>query len=191
MTDKVVIFDLDGTLANIDHRLHFVKDGNKNWDAFYKACPDDEPIEAMIELARMCDDAGHTIVISSGRSENVREETIAWLEKHGVVYSRLFMRPDNCFTPDQALKKAWLDEGLFGPKENILFVVEDRDRMVQMWRGQGLTVLQCDTWVEEGEQSFPLKKIELARDMAKYISSTGQDAKFHTWQLSQVKNGRS
>lgn len=187
MTDKIVIFDLDGTLANIDHRLHHVQNGNKNWDAFYKACPDDGPIDPIIELARMCDDAGHAVVISSGRSENVRAETEAWLDKHGVNYARLFMRPNQCFVPDQALKKAWLDEGLFGPKENILFVVEDRDRMVQMWRQQGLLTLQCAQWIEEGEVSFPLKKIELARDMAKYITATGQDARFNQWQVSNVK----
>lgn len=187
MNDKVVIFDLDGTLANIDHRLHHVQDGNKNWDAFYAACPADGPVEPIIELARMCDDAGHTIVISSGRSENVRKETEEWLAKHNVNYARLFMRPNACFTPDQALKKAWLDEGLFGPKENILFVVEDRDRMVQMWRQQGITVLQCAQWVEEGEVSFSLKKIELARTMAKFISATGQDARFNEWTLAQEK----
>lgn len=170
MTEQVVIFDLDGTLADIDHRLHHVQNGNKNWDAFYAACPSDGPKAPIIELARMCDDAGHTIVISSGRSENVRQQTIEWLAKHDVNYGRLFMRPNNCFVPDQALKKAWLDEGMFGPKENILFVVEDRDRMVKMWRSVGLTCLQVEQWVEEGEVSFPLAKIDMARNMAKAAS---------------------
>ena len=54
-----VIFDLDGTLADIDHRLHFIQNGNKQWDEFYAACPNDGPKPAIIELARMCDDAGH------------------------------------------------------------------------------------------------------------------------------------
>jgi len=189
MNDKTVIFDLDGTLADIDHRLHFVQNGNKNWDAFYAACSEDGPKHPIIELARMCDDAGHRIIISSGRSENVRSETEKWLEENGVVYAELYMRPNACFVPDQALKKAWLDQGLFGLLEDILFVVEDRDRMVQMWRQQGLTCLQVDQWVEEGERSFPIAKIDLARDMVKFISATGQDARFHDWQRAQVKNG--
>ena len=185
MTTKVVIFDLDGTLADITHRLHFVQNGNKQWDEFYAACPLDGPKDAIIELARMCDDAGHTIVISSGRSEIVRQQTVEWLAQHGIKHERLFMRPINCFMPDQALKKAWLDQGMFGPKDNILFVVEDRDRMVQMWRQQGLTCLQVDQWVEEGEVSFSLKKIEMARNMAKFISATGQDARFQQWMTAQ------
>lgn len=176
-----VVFDLDGTLADIDHRLHFVKDGNKDWDGFYKACPDDAPKLPIIELAMMCDDAGHNIIISSGRSENVRAETEEWLNKHGVIYSELLMRPDACFVPDQALKKAWLEQGRLGDINDILFVVEDRDRMVKMWRSVGLTCLQVDQWVEEGEVSFPLKKIEQAQLMAKFISDTKQDQRFNEW----------
>lgn len=180
-----VICDLDGTLADITHRLHFIENGNKDWDGFYRACPDDLPKPAIIELIAMCDDAGHQIIISSGRSEDVRAETEAWLEKHGVVYTALVMRPNACFVPDQALKKAWLDQGLLGNKEDILFVVEDRDRMVKMWRDQGLTCLQVEQWVEEGEVSFPLKKIEQAQKMAKFITATGQDQRFNEWSARQ------
>ncbi len=180
-----VIFDLDGTLADIDHRLHFVQNGNKDWDGFYAACVDDKPKAAIIELALMCDDAGHEIIISSGRSENVRAQTEAWLEKHGVNYATLLMRPDACFVPDQALKKAWLDQGLLGAKEEILFVVEDRDRMVKMWRDQGLTCLQVEQWVEEGEVSFPLAKVKQAQLMAKFISDTKQDQRFNEWSSRQ------
>lgn len=183
---KTVIFDLDGTLANIDHRLHHIEGENKNWNAFYEACIHDEPKHDVIELAKMCDDAGHRIIISSGRSENVKQQTKAWLRDQGIVYSELLMRPDQCFVPDNALKKSWLDQGLLGKLEDILFVVEDRDRMVQMWRGAGLTCFQVEQWVEEGEKSFPIKKIELAADMAKFISATGQDDRFQQWRKAQV-----
>lgn len=180
-----VIFDLDGTLANIDHRLHFVQGDSKDWDGFYAACGDDTPKSAIVELALMCDDAGHEIIISSGRSAKVRGETEAWLEAHGIPYAQLLMRPDGSFVPDQALKKAWLDQGKLGDKADILFVVEDRDRMVKMWRDQGLTCLQVEQWVEEGEVSFPLKKIEQARLMAKFISDTKQDQRFNEWSARQ------
>lgn len=180
-----VIFDLDGTLANIDHRLHFVQGDSKDWDGFYAACVDDSPKPAIVELALMCDDAGHEIIISSGRSAKVRGETEAWLAAHGVPYKQLLMRPDGSFVPDQALKKAWLDQGKLGDKSDILFVVEDRDRMVKMWRDQGLTCLQVEQWVEEGEVSFPLKKIEQARLMAKFITDTKQDQRFNEWSARQ------
>lgn len=180
-----VIFDLDGTLADINHRLHFVQNGNKDWDGFYKACLGDTPKLPIVELAAMCDDAGHEIIISSGRSENVRAETEAWLAQHGILYGTLLMRPDACFVPDQALKKAWLDQGLLGAIEDILFVVEDRDRMVKMWRDQGLTCLQVEQWVEEGEVSMSLKKVEKARLMEKFIMDTRQEDRFNEWSSRQ------
>lgn len=182
---KTVIFDLDGTLADIEHRLHFIQGSVKDWDGFYAACIGDAPKPDIIELIQMCEDAGHRIIISSGRSEDVRKETEDWLFEHDISYDELFMRPNKCYTPDQALKKAWLDQGVFGPKDDILFVVEDRDRMVKMWRDQGLTCLQCDQWVEEGEVSFPLKKIEKARLMAKFITDTKQDQRFNEWSAKQ------
>jgi len=187
MTYKTVIFDLDGTLCDISHRLHHIEGNNKNWNAFYKDCPKDEPKPQIIELAKLCHYNDYRVIISSGRSEAVRAETIEWLFENDVLYDELHMRPDNCCVKDTALKKAWLDQGVFGPLGEIMFVVEDRDTMVQMWRGAGLTCLQVEQWVEEGEVSFPLRKIELARDMAKFISSTAQDTRFNEWRKGQVK----
>ena len=182
---KTVLFDLDGTLCDITHRMHFIENGNKDWDGFYKACPADVPKYPIIEINGMCHDAGHRIIISSGRSENVREETEAWLQRHDCFYHELLMRPDRCFAPDHALKKTWLEQGMLGDKADILFVIEDRDRMVKMWRSQGLTCLQVDQWVEEGEVSFPMKKIEQARLMEKFITETKQDQRFNEWSAKQ------
>ena len=34
MTLNKVIFDVDGTLMNIEHRRHLVSDGNNDWKTF-------------------------------------------------------------------------------------------------------------------------------------------------------------
>ena len=49
------------------------------------------------------------------------------------------------YTPDQDLKKKWLYS--FG-KDRVLFVVDDRQRVVDMWRAEGITCLQCEAWPE-------------------------------------------
>lgn len=177
---STVIFDLDGTLCDITHRLHHVQNGNKDWDAFYAACDKDVPKDNIIEML-CCLEECHNIIISSGRSENTRIQTEKWLNDNGVKYNKMLMRPDQCYIPDNALKKMWLDTGMFGPKEDILFVVEDRDRMVQMWRSVGLTCLQVDQWVEEAEVSYPVKKIKLAQDMNLFIERTNQLQRFKAW----------
>ena len=83
MKKDVVIFDLDGTLADIDARrtLATKEDGKMNWDTFFD--PDnielDLPNESVIEIARTLDAQGFTIVIFSGRSKATKDVTATGL----------------------------------------------------------------------------------------------------------------
>jgi hydroxymethylpyrimidine pyrophosphatase-like HAD family hydrolase len=77
---KIIIFDLDGTLANIDHRLHFINQQPKNWLSFSKACSADTPKLAVIQAAKALSQLGHPLWILSGRSRVVERETRAWLK---------------------------------------------------------------------------------------------------------------
>lgn len=134
----IVIFDLDGTLALIDHRRHLVEGEKKDWDAFYKACVHDQPNQAVIDLLKVCHER-YAVYIFSGRSDAVRVETEEWLRKHGVRHYRLWMRKDGDYTPDDILKRKWLHEV---GAENVAFTVDDRDKVVKMWRDEGLTCFQ-------------------------------------------------
>ena len=44
MTKRALICDLDGTIANLAHRLHHIKNGNKNWEGFFENVEADTPI---------------------------------------------------------------------------------------------------------------------------------------------------
>jgi phosphoserine phosphatase len=140
---KIVIFDLDGTLALVDHRRPILEDKTKSsderWREFYAACIHDEPNEPVIELARVLKDAGFYVVIFSGRSNEVEEETAAWLETHRVPFDELRMRSAGDYTTDHLLKAEWLKSL---DKSKILCVFDDRDSVVRMWRESGVTCLQ-------------------------------------------------
>ena len=71
----VVIFDLDGTLALIDHRTHHIRGKEKDWKAFYEACDQDEPYEAVLAVARALVLNGYKLWIVSGREDSVRRKT--------------------------------------------------------------------------------------------------------------------
>lgn len=137
-----VIFDLDGTLANLDHRLHHIKDGKKDWDAFFAAMADDTPNGPVAKLAKALADGDHSIVICSGRPEGYRPVIESWLQYHRINFDALYLRPDGDYRPDQIIKAEILRilrEDGWEP----WVVVDDRQRVVDMWRSHDLTCLQC------------------------------------------------
>jgi hypothetical protein len=107
---NIIICDIDGTIANVQHRLHYIKnpDGSKknfrdtDWDSFNAACVNDEPYKDVIEILRNLYNAGRRegiragaygwgserkIYFFSGRNESVRSETIAWMYRHLLSHS--------------------------------------------------------------------------------------------------------
>lgn len=142
---SIVIFDLDGTLALIEHRQHYVNGKKKRWRDFFAACVDDQPNVPLIAILGALYPI-YDIYIVSGRSDEVRPQTEAWLERHGIRYHRLIMRRENDHTPDNILKISWVQDGTI-PKERILCVFDDRDKVVRMWRENGIPCYQ----VAEGD----------------------------------------
>jgi len=147
--DKIVIFDLDGTLALIDKRRDIsTKDNGKmDWAKFFN--PDnidlDLPNQPVIDIANMLHSQGYLIYIFSGRSDKTEDATIAWLDKHNVSYDLLQMRPQGLlYLPDNDLKQGWLDTITLGKagKDRVAMVFDDRQQVVDMWRKNGLTTFQ-------------------------------------------------
>ncbi len=81
---RCYIFDIDGTLADLSHRLPLIQQTPKDWDGFFAACPDDAPIQHMINLAIDVALAGARIIYISGRSDQCREATEDWLRRHAL-----------------------------------------------------------------------------------------------------------
>ena len=83
-------------------------------------------------------------MILSGRLKTTKDATRKWLDDNGVPFDILKMRPDNNqfkFLPDDDLKQGWLDS-LFTDKDSIFAVFDDRQKVVDMWRRNGLTCFQ-------------------------------------------------
>jgi len=137
---KIVIFDLDGTICDITHRLHWIKGDKKRWDKFFADCVKDEPKEDIIDIMKALYE--HYIIwIFSGRSDVVRENTAEWLHANGVPYNFLKMRKEGDYTPDDMLKASWIDEFKLTPNQ-VVAIFDDRQRIVDMWRKKGFTCLQ-------------------------------------------------
>jgi phosphoglycolate phosphatase-like HAD superfamily hydrolase len=140
VTEEIVIFDIDGTLADVSERIHHVKKKPKNWNAFFQGMAQDKAIHSMVRLCNILYEAGIKILLCSGRYEEHRPQTVQWLAQQGVNYHELILRRDGDMRSDTVAKREMLARI---DRSKILFVVEDRSRVVEMWRSEGLVCLQC------------------------------------------------
>ena len=138
--EEIVIFDIDGTLADVSERILHLQRKPKDWNAFFKGMAQDKAVHSMVRLCRVLHAAGIRIILCSGRNEEHRRGTVAWLAAQGIPYHELRLRRDGDMRSDVVAKRemlAGIDKG------KVLFVVEDRSRVVEMWRAEGLVCLQC------------------------------------------------
>lgn len=130
-TPPAVMVDIDGTLA-----LHGDRDPYDT--SRYMG---DTVNESVARLVQILDVAGYVIILCSGRSEDFRDVTEAWLTHENVSYDLLLMRPSGDNRRDDIIKLELFDNHI-RTQYNVLAVLDDRDRVVAAWRSIGLTVLQ-------------------------------------------------
>lgn len=145
---RFFIGDLDGTLALNDHRQHWLDPqqhaeitDDERWQRFFLDCPKDAPNLLVVELWRHLYETHYAeeFHIFSGRSKLVEMATHAWLAKYLIPFDQLRMRETKDFRPDEIVKSEWLDDYAI---EEIAGVLDDRAKVVAMWRARGVTCLQ-------------------------------------------------
>jgi hypothetical protein len=136
----IVAIDFDGTLADITHRLHFIQGEHKDWPAFYRACVDDMPIMPLVLVAHALVLSGHNVEVWSGRSDEVRSQSEAWLAQHCVRYTVLRMRRAGDYRQDAIVKAEWFESLPMERRPVLAF--DDRQQVVDMWRRFGVRCCQ-------------------------------------------------
>ena len=147
----LICFDIDGTLANIEHRLGYVRSKPKNWKAFDAGIPNDKVNYPVASVFWSLANPNNEVVLASGRNERSRQATVDWLRKHSLDnYAKLYMRKADDFRSDDIVKQEILDEIIadYGRKPDMVF--DDRPRVVNMWRDAGIFVFD----VYQGKEDF-------------------------------------
>lgn len=157
---KTIICDIDGTLADIAHRRHYVASKPKNWRAFNAGMHLDTLNEDVAWLVACLWDERARIVLASGRGEESREVTTNWLLAQKIypevtdpnytypefplfTYERLYMRPKGDNRSDVIVKQEILEQMRKDGYDPVM-AIDDRDGVVAMWRANGLRCLQVD-----------------------------------------------
>ena len=143
---KIVLVDLDHTVCNSFWRDDMIAGSRVSgeWDEYHRSGCDDTPIFDIIGLLNALHEAEYEIVAITARPEKWRKQSMEWLLKYDVKIDELLMRPEDAFRPAPLIKLDLVKER-FGDsfKNEIAFMLEDRDDVVAAFRAEGITVLQC------------------------------------------------
>ncbi|KZK96428.1 hypothetical protein PsAD5_02621 [Pseudovibrio sp. Ad5] len=140
---STILFDIDGTLADINHRRPLVTPPKSDWKRFNDLMGDDTPSKPMVDLYKtLWDSNQYDLILVSGRGEESRKLTETWLTWNSIPFSRLIMRQEHDNRADYLVKQEILNM-LLSEGKRIAFVVDDRKQVVDMWRRNGITCLQC------------------------------------------------
>jgi hypothetical protein len=142
MAIPCIIVDIDGTIANTDHRKHHLEKSPKDRDSWHAAADLDPPHLDVMEVVHHCANGfSADVVFCSGRDETQRLQTSAWLSRHNFRSRHLYMRRAGDFRPDHIIKLELL-EMIRGDDFEPLMVFDDRDSVVAAWRAAGLRCFQ-------------------------------------------------
>lgn len=141
----LAVFDVDGVLADVRHRLHLLEHRPKKWDAFFDAAVDDPPLPQGVALAqesaKECE-----VVYVTGRPERCRRDTLAWFARHDLPQGQLSMRRPRDFRPSRVTKLDLLRR-LAGDRA-VAVVVDDDAEVCDAYERAGFRVLRA-TWMAQ------------------------------------------
>ncbi|MEY2473918.1 MAG: hypothetical protein QOK28_3247 [Actinomycetota bacterium] len=153
MARPLAIVDIDGVVADVRHRVHYVEQRPKNWKRFFAAAVRDEPHpEGLAVVAKLAED--HDVVFLTGRPEHLRDDTTAWLARHGLDAFRLLMRPESDRGPSARFKVREVEK--LARHRTIAVVIDDDDAVIAAMRSAGYATLHADWEVRDEDQHASL-----------------------------------
>ena len=142
---ETIVCDIDGTLADCEHRRHHLQGETKDWHGFFNDMLKDT-LREDVYIQYMAEGYKKLRIIVSARPEDYRSMTEHWLQKEGVLYDILIMREKGDSRPDTEVKKDIYDKYL--RKLNVTTVIDDRPSVIKMWREQGLNVIDVGNGID-------------------------------------------
>ncbi|HEX5569574.1 MAG TPA: hypothetical protein VFY14_22090 [Streptomyces sp.] len=137
---SLAVFDLDGTLADVRHRLHHLDGRPRDWDAFFGAAPQDPPLAEGVALAR-ASATEYEVAYVTGRPERCRRDTLEWLARHGLPAGRLLMRGARDRRPARVAKLELLRR--LARHRAVALVVDDDHQVCDAYEGAGFQVVRA------------------------------------------------
>lgn len=132
-SQSAILVDMDGTLC---HREGYTSRGPYE---FERAGEDGCDAVVADIIHRFSHD--HAIIIFTARPAKVEFICRRWLKQHGIHFDQIFTRKDEDNREDSIVKWEMYEEYV-KPFWSVEFILDDRQRVVDMWRSNGMKVLQ-------------------------------------------------
>lgn len=143
-----VLCDIDGTIADTTHRLHYLEGEKRDWKGFFSMMKWDPLRVQTYRILNDLHDKGYKIIFVSARPEDYREVTEWWLKNQvPLPYMTLIMRKSGDKRDDDVIKAEIL-QTYFPDKSVIHCVIDDRPRVIRMWKSHGLEVIDVGKGIE-------------------------------------------
>jgi phosphoglycolate phosphatase-like HAD superfamily hydrolase len=136
----LAVFDLDGTLADVRHRLHHLDRRPRDWESFFAAAPQDPPLPRGVAMARESA-AECEVRYLTGRPERCRRDTLDWLAAHGLPEGRVHMRRDGDRRPARRTKLDILRR--LARDREVRVLVDDDELVCADAEAAGFTVVRA------------------------------------------------
>lgn len=145
---SLAVFDVDGVVADVRHRVHHLDGPWKDWDAFFEEAHVDPVLSPGAELVQRLA-REHDIVWLTGRPEWLRRVTERWMAAAGLPHDVLFMRPSHDFRPARFYKLDMLRRIEAHHDVGIGAFIDDDPDVIDTATAAGFPAMLAD-WVPRG-----------------------------------------
>lgn len=144
MRQRAVIIDLDGVLVNSPHAEQFKHNDVIDWEAWEDSTEFSPRNEWCTEIVTSMALSNVKIIFLTARTGTAKFKGITerWLQRNGFVGYELLMRPTYDHRSDHEVKKSLFLEGI-NSRYEVLFAIDDKKSVIDMWRELGVPALHC------------------------------------------------
>jgi len=146
MKKNAIIFDMDGTLADVSSIRHYLRqdNGNKDFNTFHSESVNVPAHSHVVNAAQVAHMLGKAVLVVTARKHMWRHHTAWWLAMHGVPSDMLMMRGNEDYRKDYLVKKDMLDT--IRQAYNVIHAWDDNPSVIQLWKDEGIPCTVVPGW---------------------------------------------
>jgi hypothetical protein len=150
----IVVFDIDGTIADLSHREHFIEEkGKEDWDSFFSEAQllEDKPIKSSVDGFNAFVELSDKSFIISARPKRTLDVTEEWLLGNGFnidnVFGNIILRPDNLQVRSHEFKETVFKEFILNKNIDDFFIfIDDQENNLEMFSKYGVALKAPEIW---------------------------------------------